>query len=321
MNQDVIDTATPDRTGSEGQFGGIVPPVVTPRAGDGTIDVESLRRVVDHLVDGGVDGLFVLGSSGETPYLTTAERDLVNATVVEAAAGRVPVLAGANEQTTARVVEEGSRLASAGVDALVVTTPYYALSNAAEIAAHFRTVREQVDLPLFAYDVPVRTHVKLPLDLLVDLAEDGTLAGVKDSSGDDVAFRLLLLATSHLPEFRVFTGHEVVVDGALLGGAHGAVPGLANVDPAGYARMFAAAHRGDWTSVRAEQDRLARLFSIVTKPDSARVSPGAAGLGAFKTALQLLGVIENNTMSSPMVSLDAAEASAVREVLVEAGLL
>lgn len=321
MNQAAIDPATADSIGWEGQLGGIVPPVVTPRSSDGTIDIASLRRVVDHLVDGGVNGLFVLGSSGETPYLTTAERDLVNATVVDAAAGRVPVLAGANEQTTARVVEEGARLAAAGADALVVTTPYYALSNATEIAAHFRTVREQVDLPLFAYDVPVRTHVKLPLDLLVDLAEDGTLAGVKDSSGDDVAFRLLQLATAHLPQFRLFTGHEVVVDGALLGGAHGAVPGLANVDPAGYARMFAASQRHDWETVRTEQDRLARLFSIVTKPDSARVSPGAAGLGAFKTALQVLGIIEDNTMSTPMASLDAAETAAVRDVLVETGLL
>ncbi|MDQ4213103.1 dihydrodipicolinate synthase family protein [Microbacterium capsulatum] len=301
------------------RYQGIIPPVLTPRTADGRIDVESLRRVTAHLVDGGVDGLFVLGSSGEVPYLTTGERDLVVTTVIDEAAGRVPVLAGANEQTTARVVAEAERLHGLGIDALVVTTPYYALSNQAEVAEHFRTVRSRVDLPLFAYDVPVRTHLKLSSAVIRELAEDGVIAGLKDSSGDDVAFRLTTLATADLPEFRVFTGHEVVVDGALLGGADGAVPGLANVDPAGYARLFAAAVAGDWEAARREQDRLARLFRIVEVVDP-QVSAGAAGLGAFKTALQLLGVIESNRMSAPMRSLGGVDADRIRGILDEAGL-
>ena len=299
---------------------GIIPPVITPRTESGLIDRESLQRLTSHLLDGGVDGLFILGSSGEVPYLTQEERDLVVTTVIEASDGRVPVLAGANEQTTARVVAEAERLADLGVDALVVTTPFYALSNHAEVGLHFRTIKDRVDLPLFAYDVPVRTHVKLSPDLLRDLAEDGVLAGVKDSSGDDVAFRLLMLATEHLPEFRVFTGHEVVVDGALLGGAHGAVPGLANVDPSGYSRLYAAAAEGDWAAARREQDRLARLFGIVQVTE-AGVSAGAAGLGAFKTALQLLGVIASNRMSEPMRSLGAAETARIRGLLEASGLL
>src|SRR5699024_1659525 len=104
--------------------------------------------------------------------------------------------------------------------------------------------------------------MKMPLDVLVRLAEEGVLAGVKDSSGDDIAFRRLLLATRHLSDFAVFTGHEVVTDGAMLGGAAGIVPGLGNVDPAGYVRLYAAARAEDWSTVVAEQDRLARLFEI-----------------------------------------------------------
>lgn len=302
------------------RFRGIIPPVITPRTESGLIDRESLQRVTAHLLDGGVDGLFILGSSGEVPYLTQEERDLVATTVIEASDGRVPVLAGANEQTTARVVTEAERLADLGIDALVVTAPFYALSNQAEVGQHFRTIRERVELPLFAYDVPVRTHVKLGVDVVRELAEDGVLAGVKDSSGDDVSFRLLALATEHLTAFRVFTGHEVVVDGALLGGAHGAVPGLANVDPAGYSRLYAAAAEGDWPSARREQDRLARLFGIVDVTE-AGISAGAAGLGAFKTALQLLGVIANNRMSEPMRSLGAAETARIRSLLESSGLL
>ncbi len=302
------------------RYRGIIPPVITPRTAAGRIDAESLKRVVAHLIDGGVDGLFLLGSSGEVPYLTQAERDLVTTTAIEAAAGRVPVLAGANEQTTERVVDEARRLAALGVDALVVTSPFYALSDQTEVAAHFRTVRERIGLPVFAYDVPVRTHLKLSAAMVAELAEEGVLAGVKDSSGDDVTFRLLTLATQHLPEFRVFTGHEVVVDGALLGGAHGAVPGLANVDPAGYSRLFAAAASGDWAAARKEQDRLARLFGIVEVADPL-VSRGAAGLGAFKTALQLLGVIESNRMSEPMRALGEADTERIRGLLAAAGLL
>ncbi|MBS1674038.1 MAG: dihydrodipicolinate synthase family protein [Actinobacteria bacterium] len=319
-NATTATTPSADPTSRAQGYRGIIPPVITPRTASGIVDAEALRRVVAHQLAGGVDGLFALGSSGEVPYLTQQERELVVTTIVDEAAGRVPVLVGANEQTTPRVVAEAERLAGLGIDGLVVTSPFYALSDQAEVATHFRAVKDRIGLPVFAYDVPVRTHLKLGLDVIVQLAEDGVIAGLKDSSGDDVAFRQVLLATAHLPQFRVFTGHEVVVDGALLGGAHGAVPGLGNVDPAGYARLFAAAQAGDWTAAKAEQDRLAQLFRIVevTEPG---ISAGAAGLGAFKTALQLLGIIESNRMSEPMRSLGAAETDRIRGILHGADLL
>ncbi|MFR0638446.1 dihydrodipicolinate synthase family protein [Arthrobacter sp. LS16] len=303
------------------KYTGVIPPVVTPRTAEGAIDVPGLRSVVEHLVTGGVTGLFVLGSSGEVPYMTNAERELAVSTIAEANNGRVPLIVGANEQTTQRVIEEGRRMIELGAQALVVTTPYYALSNAAEIEAHFRIIHAALDTDIFAYDVPVRTHVKLPLDVAVRLAKDGVIVGVKDSSGDDVSFRQLLLATKDIEGFSVFTGHEVVVDGALLGGAHGVVPGLGNVDPAGYRRLFDAAVAGDWAQAAKEQDRLARVFDIVYTPDSSRVSGGAAGLGAFKTALVEMGIIAGNTMSAPMADLNVSEAAAIREILAETGLL
>jgi 4-hydroxy-tetrahydrodipicolinate synthase len=302
-------------------FHGIIPPLLTPRTDSGEIDRAGISALVDHLVAGGVHGIFVLGSSGEVPYLTEAERDLVLETALEAAAGRVPVLVGISEQTTVRVLAEADRLLAIGGDAAVVTTPFYALSDAAEVERHLRTVADHIDVPLFAYDVPVRTHMKMPFDVLVRLAEEGVLAGVKDSSGDDISFRRLLLATEHLPDFAVFTGHEVVTDGAMLGGAAGIVPGLGNVDPAGYVRIFDAARAGDWAAVVAEQDRLARLFEITGAATPGRVSAGAAGLGGFKTALRLMGVIGSNRMAEPMEALDAAEAERVREIVTAAGLL
>lgn len=303
------------------KYTGVIPPVVTPRTSAGDIDVPGLNAVVEHLIKGGVSGLFVLGSSGEVPYMTNAERELVVTTIASANAGRVPLVVGANEQTTNRVIDEGRKMIELGADALVVTTPYYAISNAAEVEAHFRAIHAALQVDIFAYDVPVRTHVKISVATAVALAKDGVIAGVKDSSGDDVSFRQLLLATKDIEGFSVFTGHEVVVDGALLGGAHGVVPGLGNVDPAGYRRMFDAAIAGDWAQAAKEQDRLARVFDIVYTPDSSRVSGGAAGLGAFKTALVALGVIENNKMSVPLEDLNESETAAITAILAETGLL
>ncbi|MGG5172706.1 dihydrodipicolinate synthase family protein [Pseudarthrobacter sp. J1738] len=306
------------------QFHGVIPPVVTPRHPDGSIDTASLTNLTKHLLDGGVDGLFVLGSSAEVPYMTNAERDLVVSTIAEAnnAAGdaRVPLIVGANEQTTNRVIEEAKRVIDLGAEAIVVTSMYYAIGNVQETETHYRAIHEAIDKPIFAYDVPVRTHFKLPTDLLVKLGKEGVIAGVKDSSGDDVSFRQLLLAAKDVPNFDIFTGHEVVVDGALLGGAQGVVPGLGNVDPRGYKNLYEAAQAGDWAKAAAEQDRLADVFEIVYTPNG-RVSGGAAGLGAFKTALQVMGIIESNTMSTPMLSLNAKETAAIKGILQRNGLV
>jgi len=306
------------------QFQGVIPPVVTPRHADGSIDTDSLKNLTRHLLDGGVSGLFVLGSSGEVPYLSNAERELVVSTIAaeNAAAGAasVPLIVGANEQTTNRVIEEARKVIDLGADAIVVTSMYYAIGNAEETETHFRAIHDAVSTPIFAYDVPVRTHFKLPTDLLVRLGRDGVIAGVKDSSGDDVGFRQLLLAARDIPNFDIFTGHEVVVDGALLGGAQGVVPGLGNVDPRGYRNLMDAAAAGDWAKAAAEQDRLADLFEIVYTPNG-RVSGGAAGLGAFKAALQLMGIIESNTMSAPMPSLNEDETTAIKIILERNGLV
>ena len=302
-------------------FSGIVPPIVTPLTVEGEVDATSLERLLSLQIEAGVDGLFVLGSSGEVGYLTDAQRAQVVQTAIGHVGGQVPVLVGVNDMTTNRVIAVAEQAREAGADAIVATAPFYAITDAAETATHFRSIHAAVDLPLFAYDVPVRVHSKLSPAMLVELGREGVIAGVKDSSGDDVSFRMLLRQSAGLENFAVFTGHEVVVDGCLLMGASGAVPGLANVDPHGYVRLWRAAQAGDWAAAKAEQDRLTDLFSIVEAPTPGRVSAGAAGLGAFKTALALRGVITGNTMCAPMLSLDESETATIKVVLEQAGLL
>ncbi|WP_030013772.1 MULTISPECIES: dihydrodipicolinate synthase family protein [Micrococcales] len=302
-------------------FHGVIPPVITPRTAEGAIDREGLQRVIRHLLDGGVHGLFMLGSSAETPYMSNDERREVVELTAEYANGSVPVIVGANDQTAVRVADEARRMTDFGADAVVVSSPYYVITDRTEILDHFRCVREAVDVPVFAYNVPVRTHIPLSVDVLAELAQEGTIVGVKDSSNDDVSFRQLRLATRDLENFSLFTGHEVVCDGAMLSGADGLVPGLGNVDPAGYVRLYEAAKAGDWEAARREQDRLADLFTIVTCADAAKVSGGAAGLGAFKSALVELGMMESNAMSRPMASLDDKAVASIRKILERNGLL
>lgn len=303
-------------------FRGVVPPLVTPLTAEGEVDVASVRRLAEHLIGAGVHGLFMLGSSGETAYLTDAQRRTALEAAVDAAAGRVPVLAGVIETTTARVLERAQDAVKAGADALVATAPFYTRTHPAEIANHFRRIRAGADLPLFAYDIPVAVHSKLGRDTILELAADGTLAGLKDSSGDEGSLRRLLAPLrAAAPTFSVFTGAELTVDGALLAGVDGVVPGLGNVDPHGYVCLYEAARSGDWDAARAEQNRLAALFAITDAGDPAVMGGSSSALGAFKAAVHLRGVIDCPATAAPQIPLGEAGFAYVRRHLVEAGLL
>ncbi|MGW9630310.1 dihydrodipicolinate synthase family protein [Agromyces sp. NPDC055520] len=300
-------------------FRGVIPPVLTPFDASGAFDEAAFERLVERLIAAGVHGLFVLGSSGEVAFLSDDERTRVLEASVRIAAGRVPVLAGVNEMTPARVIGQVRLAEAAGVDAVVATAPYYARPSAAEVEAHFRLIAAATELPVFAYDVPVRVHSKLDHAMLVRLGGEGVIAGVKDSSGDDVAFRRLVMANRAAGSPLVlFTGHEVVVDGALLAGADGVVPGLGNVDPERYVALFDAAGAADWARVRVLQDEVAELFEIVFQASG--VSGEAAGLGAFKTALAHLGVLSSNRMSQPVPSLEGDTVARITAIVDRAEL-
>lgn len=301
-------------------FSGVVPPVATPLLPDGTIDHASLERLVERLIADGVGGLFALGSTGETAYFTDDQRVELLTTIVRANAGRVPVIAGAIELTAPRIIQTARRLVAAGAQAIVTTAPLYTLNSAVEVADHFRTIAAAIDAPLWAYDVPVRVHSKLGVDLLVQLGTEGVIHGVKDSSGDDVSFRRLIAANEAAGRpLQLLTGHEVVVDAMALAGADGVVPGLANVEAAGYVRLWDAAQNGDWTAARTEQERINRIFDIVFQP--AGLSGDATGVGAFKAAMHARGIIDHPTMAATVQPLDTDAVSRIRGILSEQGLL
>lgn len=296
------------------RFRGVIPPVVTPFRPSGEIDHGALAALVEHLIGAGVDGVFALGSSGEAAYLSDTHREAVLTTVVGTVGGRVPVLVGCLEATAPRVSDQARIAARVGADALVATAPFYAMNDEAEIADHFRRIRSAVELPLFAYDIPLRVRVKLGAEMLVGLGREGVLTGVKDSSGDEAGFRMLVLANREAGSpLSVFTGQEVVCDAALMVGADGLVPGLANVDAEGYVRLWRAAGQQDWQAARSEQERLADLMRIARVAGHRSVD--ARGIGAFKAAMAHLGLLPSATMADPVQQLTEDEAAGVRAIV------
>lgn len=301
-------------------FSGVVPPVVTPDTLDHQLDVVSFERSINRLIEAGVDGLFFLGSSGEVVFATDERRDQIVREAVRIVDHRVPVLVGIIDTETERVLEHGRRALALGADALVATAPFYALGGPADVEEHFRILHQELDAPLFAYDIPVCVHTKLPWKMLARLGAEGVLAGVKDSSGDDVSFRYLVQENEKNGHpLTLLTGHEIVVDGALLSGADGSVPGLANVEPEGYVRMWKAAQEGNWAEVKREQDRLneiSHIFDVTTG-----VQGYGAGVGAFKCALNLMGIFDSDQMPRPVKPLDGQNREAIKQVLIANGLL
>ncbi|MER8505910.1 dihydrodipicolinate synthase family protein [Mesorhizobium sp. M0894] len=301
-------------------FTGVVPPVVTPLNADFSIDFPSFTRTIENLLDGGVHGLFVLGSTSEVVFHDEAGRRAILEHAVKVNNGRVPIFAGVIDPTTDRVINHARIARSAGADAIVVTAPFYTRTSQPEIGDHFRYIKDAIDLPVIAYDIPVCVHIKLERKTTVGLAREGAIAGIKDSSGDDGNLRYVLKDMADDPGFFGMTGSEILVDSALAMGAHGVVPGLANVDPHGYVRLWKLTQAGQHAEARLEQERLLKLFEIVWI-SLGRTSAGSAGVGAFKAAMKSLGIIASNTMARPQRSLNGEETAKIDMILRDVGLL
>lgn len=298
---------------------GIVPPVLTPFDTAGDVDVDSLRSLARHLIGAGVHGLFGCGSSAEIALLDDEQRELVIRTLVEVAAGRVPVLAGVIDAGTRRVVSHARHAQDLGADAVVATAPYYVDTHDSEVRRHFEALASAIEVPVIAYDIPSTVHRSLPAALTIALARDGVVRGIKDSSGDLINFRQVIEGTADLP-FSVLMGNEPLVDVALFLGAHGAVPSLGNVDPGGFVELHAAALSGDWATARRIQARLNRLKQLTVEPDLGRIGGFAALVGSMKHVLAERDVIASDATAFPFLPLADADREAVDSLVQQVGI-
>ncbi len=244
---------------------GVIPPMLTPLTPSGEIDQQHLEVLVSHMLAGGVSGLFVLGSSGEGPWLTASQRREVIDQTVRVVDGRVPVLAGVIEPSTGRTMEWMRIIEDSGVDAAVIGSPYYFPADSDCQRRHVETVASHSKIPLVLYNIPPATHNPISPGTVRKLLEVESLVGIKDSSGDWQVFRELLELPKIRPGFSVLQGAEKLSARAMLAGADGIVPGLGNLVPDLFVRLVTSARSGDEKEVWRLQEQANKLWHLHTQ--------------------------------------------------------
>ncbi len=293
---------------------GVIPPLVTPLTKDEEVDTAAVAFVVEHVLGGGVHGIFILGTMGEGATLDDGRRSTMARAAVDAVAGRVPVIAGVIETSTRRAVATARVLAQAGVDALVVMAPcYYRHADQEELLAHFRSVVEATDLPAVIYDNPHTTKNALTIESVLALAEHPQVIALKDSTGDVSHFAELARRFAG-GDFALFQGDESQLDTAMLLGAHGLVVGMANLTPGIVVDLYESGQRGDRQRAGELQEELLRLQRGLY-----HLRPRAF-LQGMKTALSLLGLCQPWT-TAPHLPLDDVQVERAKKVLREEGVL
>ncbi|HEY9293611.1 MAG TPA: dihydrodipicolinate synthase family protein [Microlunatus sp.] len=317
-------THQPGDPEQNGRFTGVIPPLVTPLTPTGELDTESLGRLVDHVFDGGARGVFLLGTTGEGTSFTTGQREQLITATVQQVAGRGPVLAGVLAPSPAVAAELCRSSIDAGASALVAAAPFYVATHPAEVEQHYRLIgRATGEIPLLAYDIPDRAGSKLPAEVVLRLAADGVISGIKDSSGFIPGLRKLILEREQrgLTGLSILTGSENTADLCVLLGVDGIIPGLGNIEVATFVKIIELVRAGELARAELEQRRLLTLIEVLGVPDQRRMSGSSSSVGAVKAALQVLGVIDSVQVAPPLSPVDAAETGRIREVLIRAGVL
>ncbi|HSS93096.1 MAG TPA: dihydrodipicolinate synthase family protein [Candidatus Dormibacteraeota bacterium] len=290
---------------------GVLPALVSPLRRDGSADERGIKRLVEHVIAGGVDGVLALGSTGEGAALGERTRSEVLICVVEAVAGRVPVLCGVAQphlEAAQAAIATASRL---GAHAALVAPPFYYLTDQATVLAFYRRLAADAKIPLLLYNIPQFTKVYSDPATVAQLAAEGTIAGMKDSSRDFEYFQNVRLATRDMPRFRLFTGSDTMLLASMAMGGAGTICGAANIAPSWVVRIFDDVRRGDWKSARADQEALIELVNAL------RVGVFPA---TIKASLQLQGICEP-WPAPPTAALDEASTAKLRERLDKWGLL
>lgn len=293
---------------------GIIPPLVTPLAGRDELDVAGLERLIEHVLAGGVHGVFILGTTGEASALSDRLRRELIARTCRQVGARVPVLVGVTDTCVSAALALARFAGAAGATAVVTSTPYYLPLEQADVYHHARTIAAEQPLPVVLYNIPFLTRTAYAPDTLRRLGELAQIVGIKDSSGDLAGLRELRAAVNR-ERWSLFVGaEELLVEGVRLG-ADGGVCGGGNVDPLLFVDLFDAAESGD----HARIDRLTRRLAVFDRIYRTR-SGVAASIRGIKCALACRGIC-GELMAEPFGVCDPRERAAIRACLETLGLL
>ena len=289
-------------------FRGSIVALVTPFA-DGRIDEKTLQSFVDWQITQGTHGLVPCGTSGESPTLSHSEHERVVALTIEAAAGRVPVIAGAGSNSTAEAVSLSRAAEAAGADALLVVTPYYNKPTQAGLYEHFRTIHDACDLPILIYNIPPRSVIDMTVETMAALAKLPRIVGVKDATND--LARPLRMRLAAGPEFIQLSGEDATATGFLAQGGVGCISVTANVAPRLCAEMQDAWATGDIAGMVERRDRLGPLHrALFLESSPAPAKHACAHLGLMRADVR-----------SPLIAVSEATAVELERSMRIAGVL
>jgi len=289
---------------------GIIPAVITPLTAGGNFNEKALRKLINYLIDGGIHGLFVVGTTGEFYGLSPEEKRDIFKVTVEETRGRVPVYAGTNGITTRESVMLTQLAEECKVDAVSVLTPLFVTPSQDQLIKHYQSVAASTSLPVILYSNPPKTGVNLNPATVAKLAETSNIVSIKDSSGDLTITAEYIRLTRDRSDFSVLMGRDTLIYGALCYGAVGSIASCANVAPRLCADIYEKFMAGDMAGALDAQFKLAPLriaFTIGTFP------------AVIKESLTMLGIDAGPCME-PAGPLSTDEREKLRNVLVEMGL-
>ena len=268
---------------------GIVPPMITPLRGRDQLDVAGLECLVERILAGGVNGLFILGTTGEGPSLSYRLRRELIERVSRQVNGRVPILVGATDTAFIESVNVAKTAADSGAAAVVVAPPYYLPEGQPELQEYLEHLAAELPLPMFLYNMPALTKVSFELETVRRALDNPRIIGLKDSSGNMIYFHQALGILKQRPDWPLLIGPEEMLFDAALAGGHGGVSGGANLFPKLYVKLFEAARAGDLNRAQQLHQLVLRvsesLYRIGRHPSSI--------IKGIKCALACLGVCDD----------------------------
>lgn len=294
---------------------GIVPPLITPVLGRDQLDVAGLESLIEHVLGGGVHGVFILGTSGEAPSLSYRLRREVIDRACKVVRGGVPVLVGITDTSLVEAVNLARHAADAGAQALVAAPPYYFPLGQPELIEWMQQLLPDLPLPVYLYNMPQMTKIQFEPETIRQLTQLEGIVGLKDSSGDLNYYGQVVEVAKTRPDWRVFVGYEHLLVDALRSGGHGGVNAGAQIDPGLLVGLYEATLRGDHATVDKLQARLLKLGEIY------RVGRHASAvIKGIKCALNLMGICSGE-MVEPLRAFREPERRIVADQLVVLGLV
>jgi len=291
---------------------GIIPPLVTPLRDRNELDVPGLERLIQRLLDGGVSGLFILGTTGEGPSLSYALRRELIERICRCVAGRVPVLVCITDTAFVESVNLARHAAEVGAHAVVAAPPYYLPSGQPELQEYLSHLIPELPLPLLLYNNPALTKVPIGLETIQRSLAERRIVGLKDSSADIAYFRAVAGMVTQRPDWTLLVGPEDLLSDAVFAGGHGGVCGGANLFPKLYVRLAEAARAGNAERARALQAQVRRVGASIYRLGK---HPSSLIKG-IKCALACLGICDD-FMAEPFHRFRQEERARVERSLGE----